>query len=296
MTFKKKPEWLRMPERGSKEAARVRSVLRSYSLDTVCRQAMCPNLGHCFQRGTATFLILGNECTRSCRYCAIDHATSAPAPPDPDEPRRVAEASAEMGLRYVVVTSVTRDDLEDGGARHFARTVRALRKSIDGVVVEVLTPDFRGSVKALQTVARSGPDVFNHNLETVDRLFGEVRPEASYGMSLNVLSDYGRLSPGTPLKSGLMLGLGETENEIERALGHLRESGVTMLTLGQYLQPSRRHWPVDRYLPPEEFDRWGELARSMGFLSVASGPLVRSSFHADVNYSGQSDPSGSSSL
>ncbi|MFO8183691.1 MAG: lipoyl synthase [Candidatus Aegiribacteria sp.] len=296
MTFKRKPEWLRMPERGSGEAAVVRSVLRRYSLDTVCRQAKCPNLDHCFQRGTATFLILGSECTRSCRYCAIDHADSAPAPPDPDEPRRVAEASAEMGLRYVVVTSVTRDDLDDGGASHFARTVRALRKSIAGVVIEVLTPDFSGSVTALETVARSCPDVFNHNLETVDRLFPEVRPEASCEMSLKVLSDYGRLSPETPLKSGLMLGLGETGDEIERALAHLRERGVTMLTLGQYLQPSRRHWPVDRFLTPEEFARWGEVARSMGFISVASGPLVRSSFHADVNYAGQSFPSGSSSL
>lgn len=296
MTFKRKPDWLRMPERGSEEAARVRSVLRRYSLDTVCRQAMCPNLGHCFQRGTATFLILGSRCTRACRYCAIDHAASAPVPPDGDEPRRVAEASAEMGLRYVVVTSVTRDDLDDGGARHFALTVEALRESIPGVVIEVLTPDFRGSEEALKTVARSGPDVFNHNLETVERLFPEVRPEASYGMSLKVLSDYGDLAPATPLKSGLMLGLGETGAEVEKTLGHLRERGVTMITLGQYLQPSKRHWPVDRYLPPEEFDRWGELAGSMGFLSVASGPLVRSSFHADVNYAGQSMPSGSSSL
>lgn len=296
MTYKKKPQWLRMPEKGSRQAAVVRSVLRRYSLETVCRQARCPNLGHCFQRGTATFLILGSECTRSCRYCAIDHAASPPAPPDPDEPGRVAEASAEMDLQYVVVTSVTRDDLEDGGARHFSRTVRALKKTITGVVVEVLTPDFRGSPEALETVARSGPDVFNHNLETVDRLFPEVRPEASYGMSLKLLSDYRGLSPGTPLKSGLMLGLGETATEVETALEHLRDRGVTMLTLGQYLQPSRSHWPVDRYLTPEEFTRWGDLARSMGFLSVASGPLVRSSFHADVNYAGQSVPSGSSSL
>ncbi len=273
-----------MPARGSEEAAKVRSILRKYSLDTVCRQAMCPNLGHCFQRGTATFLILGRECTRSCLYCAIEHTDGILEKPDVNEPERLAEASAEMNLKYVVITSVTRDDLEDGGAGHFANTVKAVRKRIPGVVIEVLTPDFRGSSDALKVIADSEPDVFNHNLETVERLFPDVRPEASYGMSLDVIELYGKLAPSTPLKSGLMLGLGETEREIRIALQNLRERGVIMLTLGQYLQPSRRHWPVKRYVTPDEFDAWKDEALSMGFLSVASGPLVRSSFQADMHW------------
>jgi len=282
MTYKKKPAWLRMPSRGSEEAAKVRSILRKYSLDTVCRQARCPNAGHCFQRGTATFLILGNLCTRSCRYCAIEHSEGVLAEPDASEPQRLAEASAEMNLRYVIITSVTRDDLEDGGAGHFALTVKAVRKRIPSARIEVLTPDFQCSEDALKTIADSGPDVFNHNLETVERLFSDVRPEASYGMSLDVIELFGRLAPSTPLKSGLMLGLGETAGEIRNSLKDLRERGATMLTLGQYLQPSRLHWPVDRYVTPDEFDAWKDEAISMGFFSVASGPLVRSSFHADM--------------
>ncbi len=286
MTYKKKPSWLRMPARGSEEAAKVRSILRKYSLDTVCRQAMCPNLGHCFQRGTATFLILGNRCTRSCRYCAIENAGGALAKPDASEPQRLAEASAEMNLSYVVITSVTRDDLEDGGAAHFADTVKAVRSRIPDAGIEVLTPDFKGSIDALQLIADSRPDVFNHNLETVERMFPDLRSEASYRMSLDVLEQYGKLAPSTPIKSGLMLGLGETEKEITNALEDLRGIGVTMLTLGQYLQPSRTHWPVDRYLTPDEFDVWKDEALSIGFLSVASGPLVRSSFHAEMHGAG----------
>ncbi len=282
MTYKKKPSWLRMPTRGSEEAAKVRSILRKYSLDTVCRQAMCPNLGHCFQRGTATFLILGNQCTRSCRYCAIEHSEGVLPEPDVNEPRRLAEAAAEMNLRYVIITSVTRDDLEDGGAGHFANTVEAVRKRIPASRIEVLTPDFRGSSNALRVIADAGPDVFNHNLETVERLFPDVRPAASYWMSLEVLELYGKLAPAAPRKSGLMLGLGETEMEIRKALEDLREKGVTMLTLGQYLQPSRMHWPVERYVTPDEFDAWKDEALSMDFVSVASAPLVRSSFHADM--------------
>ncbi|OPL18518.1 MAG: hypothetical protein AVO35_04090 [Candidatus Aegiribacteria sp. MLS_C] len=296
MTYRRKPSWLRMPERGSGEAARVRGILRKYSLETVCRKAMCPNIGHCFQRGTATFLIMGDSCTRNCRYCAIEHSAGDPPPLDPREPARVAEASAEMGLSYVVVTSVTRDDLTDGGAGHFAAVVRELRLAIPGVTVEVLTPDFCGETESIRTLAVSGPDVFNHNLETVERLFPEVRPEADYARSLGVLRTFGTLSPGTPLKSGLMLGLGETPLEVLGALEDLRESGVTMLTLGQYLQPSRRHWPVHRYLPPEEFDDMALAAREMGFSTVASGPLVRSSFHADESFRGEGQSSASSSL
>ncbi len=294
MKYKKKPDWLKMPSRGAEEAARIRAVLLKYSLDTVCRQARCPNLGYCYQHGTATFLILGNVCTRSCRYCAIGSAAEKPDPLHPDEPERVAKAAAEMNLSYVVITSVTRDDLPDGGGGHFARTVKALRDKIEGVKIEVLTPDFNGNNAALETVAEAEPDVFNHNLETVEKLFSAVRPGTSYNLSLSILDRYGKLSPSTPLKSGLMLGLGEQDDDIRKAIHDLRSSGVTMLTLGQYLQPSRRHWPVDRYVIPEEFDNWRNFALSEGFNSVASGPLVRSSFHAELNYS--SEAVGSVSL
>ncbi len=285
MKYRKKPDWLKMPSRGAEEAAKVRNILLKYSLDTVCRQAKCPNLGYCYQHGTATFLILGNLCTRSCGYCAIGTATDKPAPLHPDEPDRVAKAAAEMDLSYVVITSVTRDDLQDGGADHFASTVKALRNRIKGVRIEVLTPDFNGNISALETVAEASPDVFNHNLETVEKLFSAVRPDTSYDLSLSILARYGKLSPSTPIKSGLMLGLGEQDDDIRKAIHDLRSSGVTMLTLGQYLQPSRKHWPVDRYVTPEEFDNWREFALSEGFNSVASGPLVRSSFHAELNYS-----------
>jgi len=270
---------------GAGEAARVRSVLTKHSLETVCDSARCPNTGHCFQCGTATFLILGPRCTRACRYCAIEGAPSdSLPPPDPGEPERLAAASAEIGLSHVVVTSVTRDDLPDGGAGHFAGTIRALKARIEGVTVEVLTPDFRGSPEALRILADAAPDVFNHNLETVEKLFPLVRPGASYALSLDVLAAYGRLRPETPLKSGLMLGLGETARDLEQAISDLRDGGVTMLTLGQYLQPTKAHWPVARYLHPDEFMHWKEIAEAAGFLSVASGPLVRSSFHADAGF------------
>ncbi|MCD4848475.1 MAG: lipoyl synthase [Candidatus Aegiribacteria sp.] len=294
MKYRKKPDWLKMPSRGAEEAARIRAILLKYSLDTVCRQAKCPNLGYCYQNGTATFLILGNVCTRSCAYCAIGTTAGKPDPLHPDEPERVAKAAADMNLSYVVITSVTRDDLPDGGAEHFSRTVKALRVRIEGVKIEVLTPDFKGNNASLETVAEADPDVFNHNLETVENLFSAVRPDASYDLSLSILARYGKLSPSTPLKSGLMLGIGEKDADIRRAIHDLRSSGVTMLTLGQYLQPSRRHWPVDRFVTPGEFDNWKEFALSEGFNSVASGPLVRSSFHAELNYS--TEAAGSFSL
>ncbi len=287
MKYRKKPDWLKMPSRGSGEAAKVRSILRKYSLATVCRQAKCPNIGYCYQHGTATFLILGDVCTRSCRYCAIGPAPGIPDPLHPDEPERIAKAAEEMNLSYAVITSVTRDDLPDGGAGHFARTVKAVRDRIKGVRIEVLTPDFNGNNAALETIAEADPDVFNHNLETVKNLFSAVRPDASYDLSLSILDLYGKLSPSTPLKSGLMLGLGEQDDDIRKAIHDLRSSGVTMLTLGQYLQPTRNHWPVDRYLTPEEFNNWREFALTEGFKSVASGPLVRSSFHAESNYSNE---------
>lgn len=273
---------------GSTEAARVRAVLRRHSLETVCSNARCPNMGHCFQRGTATFLILGSICTRACRYCAIDKTMETPPPPDPTEPDRLARAAGEMELRYVVITSVTRDDLPEGGAGQFAASVTALRSRIPGIAVEVLTPDFQGAPEALAMIASAAPDVFNHNLETVEGLFPSVRPGASYRLSLGILEEYHRLRPGTPVKSGLMLGLGESDDGIRRALDDLLQAGVSMLTLGQYLQPTREHWPVDRYLTPDEFLCWKEHAEAAGFISVASGPLVRSSFHADVSFGGES--------
>lgn len=278
----RKPEWLKMPTLGNGSAGTVRKVLSDLHLETVCDQARCPNRGHCYQRGTATFLILGSSCTRKCAYCAIERDVSSPPPPDPSEPSRVAEAASRMGLRYVVLTSVTRDDLPDGGAGHFAETVHGLKRVIPGVEVEVLTPDFQGARESLETIAASCPDVFNHNLETVERLFPSLRPVASYRQSLEVLRVFGELAPGIPVKSGLMVGLGEDRGDVERSMEDLRGSGVSILTIGQYLQPTSDHFPVHRYVDPEEFEEYRVSALSMGFSSVASGPLVRSSYHADL--------------
>jgi len=278
----RKPDWLRVPALGSRTSARVRKILRKHGLDTVCNEALCPNRGHCYDRGTATFLIMGSVCTRSCAYCAIEKGADGVEPLNPMEPLEVASAASELGLRYVVVTSVTRDDLPDGGAAHFALTVDALRERIPGVKVEILTPDFKGNLTSLEVLASSPPDVFNHNLETVESLFPTLRPEASYSLSLRILNDFGNLAPGTAIKSGMMLGLGETEREVRIALNDLLSAGVTMLTLGQYLQPGRANTPVVRYVSPREFDSWKDYALGLGFRSVASAPLVRSSFHADL--------------
>lgn len=274
-----RPEWLRSPVTGGRNAAGTRSLLGALGLNTVCNEARCPNRGHCYQRSTAAFLIMGRVCTRDCRYCAVEHGT--PLPPDPDEPARLGEAARAMGLRYVVVTSVTRDDLPDGGAGFFSEAVSALRRSAPGIRVEVLTPDFGGDGTSLETVARAAPDVFNHNLETVERLFPSLRPQGSYGRSLGVLSRFRSLTDGVPVKSGLMLGLGETDGDIGASLCDLRDAGVSMLTIGQYLRPSRDHARVERFVTPDEFLSWRDRALGMGFASVASGPLVRSSYHAD---------------
>jgi len=280
---KKKPPWLRKRLPSGPGYENVKRLLQKGCLHTVCEEAHCPNLWECFSHNTATFMILGDTCTRNCRFCAVTHG--APLPPDPEEPWRVAEAARELGLRHVVVTSVTRDDLPDGGAGHFARTVGALKERITGVTVEVLIPDFEGREVDLGTVLDAGPHVLNHNVETVERLYPRVRPEAGYARSLELLQRVGELSGGKiPAKSGIMLGLGETAPELRAALSDLRASGCTMLTLGQYLQPSRRHLPVERYIPPEEFDRWREEALEMGFERVASGPFVRSSYHAAELY------------
>jgi len=257
----------------------MRSLLRNHGLNTVCEGALCPNQGECFSQGTATFLILGRTCTRSCTFCAIPSEERPPAP-DPEEPQRIVEAASELGLTHVVVTSVTRDDLEDGGASHFAKTVRALKGTESTIVVEVLIPDFQGSFESLKIVADSGPDIVNHNLETVPRLYPEVRPQADYRRSLHLLKTVKEIDPGRVTKSGLMLGLGEQRDEVLEVMNDLRKISCDLLTLGQYLQPSGRHHPVVRYIPPEEFEDLRCAGEKMGFKAVFSAPLVRSSFHA----------------
>ncbi len=273
-----KPRWLKKPLPKGATYESVRRMLSQGLLHTVCQEAKCPNLWECFSKKTATFLILGNRCTRNCRFCSIQKGD--PAPPDPREPSRVAKAAAALGLRYVVVTSVTRDDLPDGGAGHFAQTIAALRNRIPEVKVEVLIPDFAGDPRALETVLRANPDVLNHNIETVPRLYPLARSKADYRRSLDLLKRAVRTRPDIPTKSGMMLGLGETADEIERTLRDLRATGCRILTLGQYLQPTRHHLPVVRYVPPEEFEYWKKRGSEMGFDEVFSGPLVRSSYHA----------------
>ncbi|MFP4106639.1 MAG: lipoyl synthase [Phycisphaerae bacterium] len=277
--------------RVSAEADAVRDVLEELQLNTVCTGAHCPNQGECFACGTATFMILGDVCTRNCRFCAID-TTRRPGPPRTGEPQAVAQAARRMGLQYVVVTSVTRDDLPDGGAEHFARTIKAIREELPGARVEVLTPDFRGNIEALSTVIRARPDLFNHNVETVPRLYSAVRPQADYRQSLDVLAAAKRLAENTRgqtfTKSGLMVGLGETPDEVLQVMRDLRESGVDILTIGQYLAPSDEHHPIHRFVTPEEFEQFRTEGLEMGFRAVASGPFVRSSYHAEDIFEGPS--------
>jgi lipoic acid synthetase len=275
-----KPPWLKRRLPSGPQFEQTRALLHSGNLHTVCQEANCPNIFECFSRHTATFLILGDRCTRNCSFCAVQHGPIGP--PDAAEPRRLAAAAARMKLAYVVVTSVTRDDLPDGGAAIFAETITRLRKQIPGVRIEVLIPDFQGNPDALQTVLKAAPDVLNHNIETVARLYGLVRPQADYGQSLQLLERVRCFAPHIPTKSGLMLGLGENDDEIRRTLLDLRAVQCRILTLGQYLRPSRQHHAVSRYVPPEEFERWRAEASAMGFEQVASGPFVRSSYNADA--------------
>jgi len=283
------PPWLRkrVPSRG--EAEHVRALLAELGLETVCQSAHCPNLPECFARGTATFMILGESCTRSCRFCAVP--SSPPGPPRDDEPQAVAEAAARLNLRHVVVTSVTRDDLPDGGSGHFARTIAALRSRLPKAVVEVLVPDFEGREADIRTVCEAGPDVFNHNVETVPRLYGTVRPEADYRRSLDVLASAGRFADAhdrpRATKSGLMVGLGETADEVRAVLRDLREAGCGIVTIGQYLAPSKAHLPVARFVEPAEFEAWEAEARALGFQAVAAGPFVRSSYQAEQVFAGR---------
>lgn len=272
------PEWLRVKVGKREQGREMQALMRGLQLNTVCSSARCPNLGECYGCGTATFLILGSRCTRHCGFCAVPNG--APEPPDPQEPARVGEAVVRLGLKFAVVTSVTRDDLPDGGAGHFAATIRAIREAAPGTEVEVLTPDFRGDRDALQTVLEAGPAVYNHNVETVERLQHQVRPQADYRRSLGVLEEAGTLAPDIPRKSGLMVGLGETDAELRSALEDLAAVGVSLVTIGQYLRPTRAHLPVARYVRPEQFAEYVEWGQRLGLRHVAAGPFVRSSYHA----------------
>lgn len=274
-----RPQWLRAPAPAGENYRELKSLIQSLNLHTVCESAACPNVGECWNRRTATFMILGNVCTRRCGFCAVQKG--APTAIDYDEPRRVAEAVAAMGLRYAVVTSVNRDDRKDGGAELFALTIRAIRERVPGCRVEVLVPDFQGSHQAMEIVMEAAPDVLNHNTETVPRLYRQVRSGARYERSLDMIEYARELSPQTPTKSGLMLGLGETREEVDGVMRDLNARGVGILTLGQYLRPSPKHLPVVRFVPPAEFDELREAGRQMGFAHVEAGPLVRSSYHAD---------------
>jgi len=272
------PPWLKVKLGKAGRSQATRELLGRHGVHTVCQSARCPNIGECFGSGTATFLLLGNTCTRACGFCAVGHGR--PQSLDAGEAERIAAAAADLGLDFVVLTSVTRDDLPDGGAAAFAATVRALRQRLPGAQVEVLTPDFRGDRGGLSVVLEAGPDVFNHNVETVRRLQPVVRPQAGYGRSLAVLAAAGELAPGLPVKSGLMVGLGETDDEVREAMADLRSSGVSRLTIGQYLRPSARQLPVDRYVPPAQFEEYRRWGLELGFAYIASGPFVRSSYHA----------------
>ena len=276
----KKPAWIRARAPNSPEVLALKAILREQRLHTVCEEASCPNLGECFRHGTATFMILGDLCTRRCPFCDVGHGR--PLPPDAEEPEHLGTAVAAMGLNYVVITSVDRDDLRDGGAGHFAACVRAVRAASPRTRIELLTPDFRGRLDvALDGLGEAPPDVMNHNLETVPRLYRAARPGADYAHSLRLLAEFKHRHPELPTKSGLMVGLGETDAEILAVMADLRAHRVDMLTVGQYLQPTAHHLPVTRYVPPETFAEYDKAAADLGFSHAACGPMVRSSYHAD---------------
>jgi lipoic acid synthetase len=276
----RKPPWIRARSPADPAVSRLKEVLRENRLHTVCEEASCPNIGECFAGGTATFMIMGDICTRRCPFCDVAHGR--PDPLDTDEPENLGKTIRDMGLRYVVVTSVDRDDLRDGGAGHFAQCIEAIRRYSPDIQIEILVPDFRGRMdRALDILIKAPPDVFNHNLETVPALYRKVRPGSDYAWSLDLLKRFKALYPGVPTKSGLMLGVGEKIADVEQVMRDLREHECNMLTLGQYLQPSIHHLRLDRYVHPDEFERLGELGYELGFSHVASGPMVRSSYHAD---------------
>ena len=277
-----KPSWIKVKAPTSAEAKDVRDLMRSKNLHTVCEEAACPNIGECWKARHATFMILGDICTRACAFCNV--ATGKPAHVDPDEPKHLAESVASMGLRHVVITSVDRDDLDDGGASQFVASIEAIRTLALGCSIEVLTPDFRDKPGAAEAVARAKPDVFNHNLETVPRLYAKIRPGARFELSLSVLSAAKRVDPSIYTKSGIMVGLGESFEDVLGVMDHMREAGVDFITIGQYLQPTPKHAAVDRYVEPSEFEAYAAAARKKGFLMVASSPLTRSSHHADRDF------------
>jgi lipoic acid synthetase len=279
---KRLPEWLRKPQRHAEADHQMKRLLRSYGLHTVCEEARCPNRDECFSRSTATFMILGDVCTRSCGFCAVKTGRGVPIELLDTEPERVAEAAARLQLRYVVITSVNRDELKDGGASHFAKTIRAIRNKLPGAKIEVLTPDFKGDLQALRIVLDARPDTFNHNVETVARLYPKVRPQAKYERSLELLRQARLYAPDVLTKSGFMVGLGESQSEVFKLLEDLREHLVEIVTIGQYLQPSRAHLPVAEYVDPETFERYREYGERLGFRAVFSGPLVRSSYMAEL--------------
>lgn len=284
-TVLRKPDWIRIKLPAGEKVNQIKQTLRENRLHTVCEEAACPNLGECFSHGTATFMIMGDLCTRRCPFCDVAHGK--PKPLDAEEPINLANTIAAMALKYVVVTSVDRDDLRDGGAGHFADCIAAIRQQSPKTTIEILTPDFRGRMETALAILQQQPcDVFNHNMETVPRLYLEARPGADYKTSLQLLKRHKQLMPEVPTKSGLMLGIGETEEEVVQVLKDLVEHGCSMLTLGQYLQPSKDHLPVREYIHPDQFQRYAEIARELGFQQVASAPLVRSSYHADLQAAG----------
>lgn len=283
---KRKPTWIRAKTHSNPEVSRLKKLLRDNNLHTVCEEAACPNLGECFTHGTATFLIMGNICTRRCPFCDIAHGR--PDALDGNEPNHLAKTIATMQLKHVVVTSVDRDDLRDGGSTHFTQCIAEIRKQSPQTTIEVLVPDFRGRMDvALEELAKSPPDIFNHNLESIPRLYKAVRPGSDYQWSLTLIKNFQKMHPNIPTKSGLMLGLGETLEEVQQVMQDLRDHGCRMLTLGQYLQPSRHHLAVERFVTPAEFDQLALIGKQMGFEHVASGPMVRSSYHADLQAQGE---------
>ncbi|MCA1974326.1 MAG: lipoyl synthase [Caenispirillum sp.] len=278
----RKPSWIRVKAPTSKEYGETRQLMRKLSLNTVCEEAACPNIGECWKNRHATVMIMGDTCTRACRFCNVK--TGRPNTLDPDEPKNVAEAVREMHLRHVVITSVDRDDLEDGGAEHFVKVIGAVREHAPGTTIEILTPDFRNKEGAIRKVAEARPDVFNHNLETVPRLYQAIRPGARYFGSLRLLDTVKDAAPDVFTKSGIMVGLGETKEEVMQVMDDLRSARVDFLTIGQYLQPTPKHVAVDRFVTPDEFDDYARMARAKGFLMVSASPLTRSSYHADRDF------------
>ncbi len=277
--MRRHPDWLKVKIGGGENFAKIKSMLRSAKLHTICEEAKCPNIAECFGCGTAVFLVLGDTCTRNCRYCNVKHGT--PLPLNPNEPKDVADSVKKLDLKYAVITSVTRDDLKDGGASVFYEVVKEIKKLNSSCRVEVLIPDFKGDEKALQTVIDAKPDVINHNIEVVEKLFPEIRPQGNYKTSLELLKNIKKINKNMTTKSGFMLGLGESKEQIIKTMQDLRKASVDFLTIGQYLQPTREHFDIKKYYTPEEFNEFEKIAMDLGFAHVESGPLVRSSYHAE---------------